>query len=117
MHSDYLNLNVRSDGTVWTKSVYLDSDIILEIRGSVTKEDKLKSLLQKMGKSLYKYDGCFGPLLWLSFKDKILLRPKGLSLNLLQSSIRNSKHEQKDRKNGNCYIEPHYDSKLLVRAK
>lgn len=46
IHSDYLHLEVREDGHVMAKSTYYENDIILEVRGKVTTEDKIRNKLE-----------------------------------------------------------------------
>lgn len=66
--------------------------------------------MKSLGKN--KYDGCFGILIWFDFKAKVLIKPIGISDILFNSSISNQKTIK-----GNCYIEHHYGSKLLIKAK
>ena len=111
MHSDYLNLEVQEEAVV-AKSTFYDGDIIMEVRGKVVHENILIDHLQKLGKK--QYDGCYGLLAWLDLKTKLLIRPIGISEALMNKSINLQKQENKPK--GNCYIEEHFGSKLLVKA-
>lgn len=85
----------------------------MEIRGATVREDKLQHMMLQVGKKVY--DNCYGPLLWLDRKARVLLRPKGLSYYLLVSSLAHHPSNQTDTSHANCYIGQH-GSKLLVKA-
>ena len=90
-HSDYLHLTLRPDGSVWSKTLFQEQDILLEIRGATIKEDQLRRIMAQLGRPTY--DNRYGILLWLDTKAKMLLRPRGLSHYLLSSSL--AQHDSK----------------------
>ena len=67
----------------------------MEVRGRVVDEGKLKERLSMIGRYQNEgnggyggYDGCYGPLFWLDFGKKVLIRPMSISECLVRSSIK-----------------------------
>ena len=85
----------------------------MEMRGATVREDKLQYMMLQLGRKAY--DNCYGHLLWLDRKARVLLRPKGLSYYLLASNLAHHTNNQTDTSHVNCYIDQH-GSKLLVKA-
>lgn len=81
----------------------------MEIRGKVGEEGKVRNWCKenkggkggKERKEIGGYDGCLGPLLWLNLKEKIVIRPFGISEILVRSSIKkyNIENNQKPKQN------------------
>lgn len=102
-HSDTLNIEV-ADSEVKSKLTLMVNDIILQVRGSVTSEEKLKEYMNKHPEPKQK------PILLSLSKEKgIILMPTNLSKELIRSSL------EKKEKQGNCEIVNHFNSKLLVK--
>jgi hypothetical protein len=87
LHSDYLHLQIKQDGSVWSKTTFNDSDILMEVRGSVVKHQELVEHLQRLGRTAKAYDGLYGTLLWVNFSLGLLIKPQGISQNLITASL------------------------------
>lgn len=113
LHSDYLHLTLNPKGFIQAKSLFQEQDILMEMRGATVRQEKLQHMMLQLGRKAY--DNCYGHLLWLDRKARVLLRPKGLSYYLLVSSLAHPSSNQTYTPHANCYIDQH-GSKLLVKA-
>ena len=97
-HSDLLNLDVKPDA-VYAKTTFLENDIILEVRGKYTTLEKMKPYMQTFNfQSL--------GMLWLDRMQGILLMPNSFAQKFLATQGTP----------GNCLLELHFNSKILIRA-
>jgi hypothetical protein len=63
-------------------------DLIMEVRGSIARLDALNKIMKIAPNNRVPYDKRYGILLLLNPKPGVLLKPKGISLYLLTSNIK-----------------------------
>jgi hypothetical protein len=102
-------VRVEGEDGVVSKGVFKYDDIILEVRGKVTTEDKLHQYLHTLGSDQERKELTHN-MLMLNRGRKVALKPTNLGSILIESALNPGTQAP------NCYLEIRHESKAFVRA-